>query len=229
MATTGLVKNTDFPSDLILNKVMNGQYSATSGKTITLAGRVNAAKLDAQATAYGVEAENARQGAVYGDAVANALSEIADIAKRASQANVSMDSAELKSYATGLYTELEALLKTKAADGSTALFGGTGPTFDLGQGSGTVTLGQASSAGGIAALTKAFSSLTAGTNLTDGSIEEAQGLLLADVSTASAKAALFENRYNSLNDLISSYQSASTDQVVNAGGNSTSLLNNLIG
>ena len=42
MSTSGLVKNTDFPSDLILNKVMNGQYSATSGKTITLGGRVNA-------------------------------------------------------------------------------------------------------------------------------------------------------------------------------------------
>lgn len=228
MATAGLVKNTDFPSDLILNKVMNGQYSATSGKTVTLAGRVNAAKLDAQATTYGVQAENVRKGVVYGDAVANALSEISDIAKRASQANASMSGDALTAFAKGLYSEFESLLKTQDADGK-SLFGGTAPSFDLGQGSGTVTLGQASTAGGIAALTKAFSSLTGGTNITDGSIEDAQGLLLADISTASAKAALFENRYNSLNDLISSYESASTDQVVNTGGNSTSLLNNLIG
>ena len=189
---------------------------------------MNASKLDAQATTYGVEAENVRQGAVYGDAVANALTEIADIAKRASQANASMSGDQLKNFASGLMAELGSLVATQADNGA-ALFGNGTVTYDLGQGSGTVTLSVNSASGGIKALSTALATLSAGTNLTDGSVEDAQGLLLADVTTASAKAALFENRYNSLNDLIRSYKNASDDQVVTAGGSSTSILNNLIG
>ncbi|MBQ7607732.1 MAG: hypothetical protein IJU76_07140 [Desulfovibrionaceae bacterium] len=228
---SGLVQNTDFSSDLLLNKVMNGQYSATSGKTITLAGRINASQLDTQATKYAVQAENVREGAVYADAVANALSEFADIAKRAGQINASMSGEALKEAATGLKAELAELVKTKA-DNGTDLFGASGPTVDLGQGAGTITLGQNSANGGISALSSALSTLAEGSNITatgsGNTLEVAQTKLLGEISDASAKAALLENRYTSLNDLISSYKNASDDQVVNAGGNSTSLLNNLL-
>lgn len=227
---SGLVQNTDFSSDLLLNKVMNGQYSATSGKTVTLAGRLNAQTLDTQATQYAVQAENVRKGAVYADAAANGLSELADIAKRAGQINASMSGEALKAAAAGLVAEFNAI-KTLKADNGTSLFDATGPTVDLGQGVGTIALG-INTSGGIASLSAALGSLSGGTNITAtgtaNDIEKAQAQLLGEISNASAKAALLENRYNSLNDLLSSYQSASNDQVVNAGGNSTSLLNNLL-
>lgn len=223
---SGLVQNTDFSSDLLLNKIMNGQYSATSGKSITLAGRLNASDLDTQATTYAVQAENVRKSSVYADALANGLSEIADIAKRAAQYNASMDGEALKKAAAGLQQELTSLLNT-TTDGGNKLFSSVIST-DLGQGAGSVVIASNISAGGISSLSTALSTLAAGSNITGTDLEKAQQVLLGEISDASAKAALLENRYNSLNDLISSYRNASDEQVVNAGGNSTSLLNNLL-
>lgn len=229
---SGLIENTDFASDLLLNKVMNGQYSATSGKTITVAGRINASSLDAQATKHGVTAENVRKGAVYADAVANGLSEFADIAKRAIQYNASMEGDALKKAASGLVAEFNALKNMTADDGTKLFDAGTTPSFDLGQGCGTVALGIKTASGGIGNLSTALAALSAGTKITAtgtaNTLALSQSQLLGEITDASAKAALLENRYDSLNDLISSYKSASDDQVVNSGGNSTSLLNNLI-
>ena len=134
----------------------------------------------------------------------------------------------LKEYASGLMGELTRLAATQDDNGH-ALFGSNTVTYDLGQGSGTVTLSVNSASGGIKSLSDALATLSAGTNITNSDIEDAQSELLGDVMAASAKAALFENRYNSLNDLITSYKNASDDQVINGPGNSTSLLNNLIG
>lgn len=226
-STSGLIQNSDFSSDLLLNKVMNGQYSATSGKTITLAGRLNAAKLDNAANKLGIEAGNVREGAVYADAVANAVSEVADIAKRASNINSSMSGDALKSAAQGLYDELTGLLglKVDVDNTSTAIFGNT-LKYNLGQGSGDFTIGQATT-GAISSLQDQLKTMTGGS--TSSTIDDIYGQMLGEVTNAASKAALFENRYTSMNDLLTSYRNASDDQVVNAGGNSTSLLNNLIG
>lgn len=242
MANTGLVQSTDFSSDLLLNKVMNGQYRANSGKTITLAGRINAVTLDGQATQYNVQAENARLGAIDADAVANSLTEIADIAKRAIQINKTMSGDDLAAAATGLKDELDAILKTENSNGD-LLFGTDTVKHDLGQGSGEITISVDPTKGGIKALSDALTSMSTATPddpsttadesvpptpAADGVLEGAFGNILAETTNAASKAALFQNRYSSLNDLTTSYASASNDQVVNAGGNSTSLLNNLL-
>ena len=137
-SSSGLVENTDFAAELLLNKVMNGQYRAESGKTLTMAGRINAANLDATAKTYNVSAENIQKGSVIADATQDALTEMIALAKRVQEASlVTTDSNALSKLGTEFSNQFAALYDTEV-EGVSVLQGTTG--VDLGLG-GSVSVG----------------------------------------------------------------------------------------
>ena len=223
-SSTGLTKNTDFAAELILNKVMNAEYRATSGNTLTLGGRMNASKLDATAHTYNVQAENIAKAKTLADATENALTELLALAKRAQEVNLVENSTNLQRLGKEFQTQFNSLLTTEVE--SLKVLNGT-KAASLGLGSGEVTLGVSGTAdAGIAALSSALSSLAAGSSASNWDTVIDQ--LTTSLGVEGSKAALINNRYDVLNDLAASYKDASDAQAVTAGGSSTSLLGELL-
>ena len=222
-ATSGLTKNTDFAAELILNKVMNGQYKASNGNTLTLGGRINAAHLDAQAHTLDVTAENVVKARTIADATVNGLTEMISLAKKAQESNNgSIASTDLAKIGTELQKQFGEIYKA-TVEGVSVLSGST--TVGLGLGNGALTLG-ASGDAGIAALSSALSSLAAGS--TASNLETTIDALAASLGVHGSRASVIQNRYDMLNDLAVSYKEASDDQAVAGGGSPTSLLNALL-
>ncbi len=226
-STSGLTENTDFAAELLLNKIMNGQYRTTNGNTITMGGRINAAHLDVASRANNAAAGNVAKGVTIVDGTQDALTEILALAKNAYEAaTTTTDSVALKKLGTEYSNQLARLIAT-TLDG-VAVLGGT--TIDLGAGSGSLSVGVDITAdAGYQALVSAISSMAAGDTTAAYSImENAIKGVLGLISVAGAQANLLNNRYDMLNDLASSYHTASDHQVVTQGGNATSLLNALL-
>ena len=222
-SSSGLVENTDFAAELLLNKVMNGQYRADSGKTLTMAGRINAANLDAKAKTYNVNAENIEKGSVIADATQDALTEMIVLAKKIQEANLSTtDTDALVKLGTEFSNEFAALYGT-AVEGVNVLNGTQ--TVGLGLG-GSVSVGVSGDAD-IQALSTAVASMVGGANITTN-LDDIIAHLYATIATEGAKASLLANRYDTLNDLAANYKVASDNQAVTEGGSPTSLLNHLL-
>lgn len=227
--TTGLVRNTDFSAELLLNKVMNKQYKTQNGNTLTLAGRLNASNLDSQAQGYGVLAGNVAKAATFADATENALTEMLDLAKRVQgAANSTSDTAAMQKLGTALQSEYDSLLASSVDN--VALIGGT-KEAKLGLGSSSITLGSADygTAGALGNLKTALAAMSAGSTTTDPTtLDTTISQLNAAVAAEGSKASVLHNRYDALNDLSASYLQASNDQAVTAGGSASSLLNSLL-
>ncbi|MCR4666351.1 MAG: hypothetical protein K5657_03555 [Desulfovibrio sp.] len=225
--TTSLVKNTDFAAELLLNKVMNGQYRTENGKTLTMAGRINASKLDSTANTFNVQAENVAKGSTIADATQDALTEVLNLAKSLQNSAASItDSEALKTMAAAYKSELAKLTATEV-DGFAVLGGTTG--VDMGLESGELDVGvDVTGLGGYSDLSGAISNMESGTAVTASSLDAIVSNLYAAVAAAGTKASVLGNRYDTLNDMASSYKNASDSQVVTAGGSPTSLLNSLL-
>ena len=226
-STSGLTENTDFAAELLLNKIMNGQYRTTNGNTITMGGRINAAHLDVASRANNAAAGNVAKGVTIVDGTQDALTEVLALAKNAYEAaTTTKDSAALAALGTEFSSQLNSLIST-TLDGVAVL--GTTTGIDLGAGSGTLSAGVDLTAdAGYQALSSAIGSMAAGnTSAAYSTMEKAINGILGLISVAGAQANLLNNRYDMLNDLASSYHTASDHQVVTQGGNATSLLNAL--
>ena len=230
--SSGLVRNTDFSAELLLNKVMNQTYRTENGKTLTLAGRINAAKMDSQAFQYGIQAENLAKAQTVVNATQDALTEVVAMAKKIQSSEVDSSSASRAKLAAELRTELTEKVKT-VVEGLSILSSGNSSTVGLGLGSGVMTIApSAATDGGLGAinsLSSALSSLsvssaTADRSLINSIIEDLYGAIAVE----GAKAELINNRYDTLNDIARSYKEATDDQVVTQGGSPTSLLNALL-
>jgi hypothetical protein len=224
--TTGLVKNTDFSAELLLNKVMNKQYKTQSGNTLTLAGRLNASQLDSGAQRFGVQAENVAKAATFADGVQDNMTELLDLTKQVQSAlNSTTDSNALKRLGTSFESQLTGITSAKIDD--IALLGGT-KSADLGLGSGTFALGQADISAAYTGLTAAIDSMKTNGTYAPSALDTTIAQLNAGIAAEGSKATLLHNRYDALNDLASSYLNASNDQAVTEGGSATSLLNSLL-
>ena len=222
-SSSGLVENTDFAAELLLNKVMNGQYRAESGKTLTMAGRINAANLDAKAKTYNVSAENIQKGSVIADATQDALAEMIALAKKVQEASLSTtDSNALIKLGTEFSNQFAALYDTEV-EGVSVLQATKG--VDLGLG-GSVSVGVSGDAD-ITALSNAIDSMSTGSSISQN-FDDIIAHLYVTVATEGSKASLLGNRYDTLNDLAANYKVASDNQAVTEGGSPTSLLNNLL-
>ncbi|MCR5813545.1 MAG: hypothetical protein K6G15_03490 [Desulfovibrio sp.] len=225
MATTssGLVENTDFAAELLLNKVMNGQYRAESGKTLTMAGRINASHLDARARSYNVSAENIEKGSVIADATQDVLAEMIALAKKVQEANLSTtDATSLTKLGTEFSNQFSTLYNT-VVEGISVLQRTQG--VDLGLG-GQISVGVSGDAD-LTALSTAVADL-AGGSTTAQNLDDIIAHLYATVAAEGSKASLLGNRYDTLNDLAANYKTASDNQAVTEGGSPTSLLNHLL-
>jgi hypothetical protein len=225
-SNTGLVKNTDFSAELLLNKVMNKQYKTQSGNTLTLAGRLNASQLDSAAQRFGVQAENVAKAATFADGVQDSMTELLDLTKQVQSAlNSTTDEDALRRLGTSFTNQFTALVSSSLDN--VALLGGT-KSADLGLGSGTFALGQADIKNAYANLTAAISSMNGGSTSDPALLDTTVAQLNAGIAAEGSKATLLHNRYEALNDLASSYLNASNDQAVTEGGSATSLLNSLL-
>ncbi|MBO4334610.1 MAG: hypothetical protein J5846_02085 [Desulfovibrio sp.] len=222
-SSSGLVENTDFAAELLLNKVMNGQYRAESGKTLTMAGRINAANLDATAKTYNVSAENIQKGSVIADATQDALTEMIALAKKVQEASlVTTDANALSKLGTEFSNQFAALYDTEV-EGVSVLQGTTG--VDLGLG-GSVSVGVSGDTD-LNALSTAIGTMAGGGTISQN-LDDIIAHLYVTVATEGSKASLLGNRYDTLNDLAANYKVASDNQAVTEGGSPTSLLNNLL-
>lgn len=225
-SNTGLVKNTDFSAELLLNKVMNKQYKTQSGNTLTLAGRLNASQLDSAAQRFGVQAENVAKAATFADGVQDNMTELLDLTKQVQSAlNSTTDTASLQRLGNSFSSQFDGIVAA-SIDGA-QLLGGT-KAADLGLSSGTLTLGQSDISKAYSSLTSAIASMANGSAYDPSNLDTTIAQLNAGIAAEGSKASLLHNRYAALNDLASSYLNASNDQAVTEGGSASSLLNSLL-
>lgn len=233
MATT---INNDFASELVLNRIMNGQIKSDTGKTVTAAGRVMASRLDATAFANSVAAANVSNGLTIAQSAQNAMTELAAKVKKLQElgATAKTDD-EVQAYATGMKAEIDALLDTQA-DGAAVIGGKAGDqdlqTVDLGLGSGPINVGVQVNKGGTngTKFNALYAVLTTGATQADidGLCSAAIDELYAAIATVGSQYDTMNNRYQMLNDLNETYHAASDMQAVTAGGSASSLLSRIL-
>ena len=220
MATLSV--NTDFSSELLLNRIMNGQMKTDTGKTVTAGTRSTAATLDATALSLGVTAAAVGSAKTIAQGTQSALTEVVSQLKSLRDALTS-PGADAATLGGAYKTSLDKLLAT-TVDGN-AVLGATGQDVKLGSGT-----AEKISIGGVNLANKTdFKALytvleTAPTDtLVDKAITEVNTL----IGLEGAKYSLLSNRVDMLNDLTTTYQTASDDQAVSTGGSASSLLNAL--
>lgn len=230
MATT---INNDFASELVLNRIMNGQIKSDTGKTVTAAGRVMASRLDATAFANSVAAANVSNGLTIAQSAQNAMTELAAKVKKLQELGATAKTdGEVQAYATGMQAEIDALLDTQA-DGAAVIGGKAGDqdlqTVDLGLGSGTIGVGVQVNKSGTKfnALYTKLSTGATQANI-DGLCSAAIDELYAAIATVGSQYDTMNNRYQMLNDLNETYHAASDMQAVTAGGSASSLLSRIL-
>lgn len=230
MATT---INNDFASELVLNRIMNGQIKSDTGKTVTAAGRVMASRLDATAFANSVAAANVSNGLTIAQSAQNAMTELAAKVKKLQELGATAKTNdEVQAYAAGMKTEIEALLDTQA-DGAEVIGGKAGDkalqTVDLGLGSGPVNVGVQVNKSGTK-FNDLYAVLSTGATQAniDGLCSDAIDELYAAIATVGSQYDTMNNRYQMLNDLNETYHAASDMQAVTAGGSASSLLSRIL-
>ena len=227
---SGLTENLDFASELLLNRVMNGQLKAQSGRTISPASRAVAADLDAAARSYGVIASNVAAAKPIVDGAQSALTELAAVLEKTRDAMLGApDAAAVSSLAAEARTEMDALLRA-SFDGVSPLGSGPGSTrsVTLGPGAGeTMTVGGLNLGGGGTAFDTLYNSLDATLTVapTADAFNDAIAWLANLVARQGAQRNVLTDRYDMLSDLAATLHDASDDQAMTAGGSSSSLLN----
>lgn len=235
-----LVENRDFSSQLLLNKIANGQLRSESGKTITMAGIANAARLDANAKALGSVAANVATGVVLAEGAQGLMTEIraqvqklGELAQSGATSGVSNVSNYVNMTLQPVVNSINTLLQSQV-DGVQVLGAGAGTTRNIV----VDTNGNSVTVGGLdlnTSGTKLNTALTSLSSITDSSglttlastAADAVDELSGRIQTQGAQTSFLKNRADSLNDMIASHTKASLRQVVTAGGSASSLLHQL--
>ncbi len=238
-----LTTNSDFASELVLNRIMNGQLKSDTGKTITAGGRATAAKFDATAHANAVVATNVSKGVTLAQGAVDAMTELAAKVKKLQElAGTASDDDEAQAYATSIKNDINNILNT-TVDGI-AVLGGSEKTVDLGLGSGSLTLkyelkptSTTDSSNAFKALYNALANFTVA-NATPGATDtEGNSLdlcspaleyLYQQIALAGSQVETLSNRYEMVNDLNTTYKTATDMQAVTGGGSASSLLSQII-
>lgn len=229
-----LTTNTDFASELVLNRIMNGQLKSDTGKTVTAGGRATAAKFDAAAHANAVVATNVSKGLTFAQGAVGAMSELAAKVKKLQELAGSASSpSDAAAYALALKDDIDIILQTKE-DGKDVL-GETGISVDLGLGTGTGTEGKKMAlVYNIDADGTAFNDLHKELDA-DFTAEQANTLcsaaleyLYQQIALAGSQVETLNNRYEMVNDLNTTYKTATDMQAVTGGGSASSLLSQII-
>lgn len=239
----GISSNNNFSSELLLNKLMNGQIQSNNGNTITLGTRSTSSKQSREGLAYGVSAANLEQGVLNATATQNAVTALLDQVKSIGK-TISENNPEGTKIALGaIQTNLTELLKTKVDD--VEIFGTNGLSTENGLG-GSINIGSLDVIGGTAyaALNTALVAVAAASNdptatppaaltdaitalkpLLDAAIDE----LIGVSGKVGAQVGILSNSQDMLQSLAVDYGNAANNQIVSETGSSTGLLGNLLG
>lgn len=221
--TSSLSYDSDFASELVLNRIMNGQLEPASKKTVTAANRALASDFDATGYSYGVIAENIAVGKTVVEGSQNALTEVMDQVKRLGEICSALDDpGEAQRSAREVWQNIAAIMKTEV--GLPNLQGSRVHVFhDASSGPLNVTIGEGSNdvlpvgdidldaLAGFNALHTAVNNGTISSANAMSLCEDAVEDLLGAIANQGAKSQILSNRYDMLNDLISTYHEASDD------------------
>lgn len=215
--------NTDFASELLLNRIMNGQVKTQSGKTVTAGTRSAAARLDTAALAMGVTSAGVAEGKIIAQGTQNALTEV--LSQLKSLSDILSDPNVDKTAISSVFdNNLDTLLATEIE--GIAVLADTGKSITLDAAGNTLTVGNADLANATAfkALRTALGTSSPTTQLVEDAIKEVSQM----ISTQGTTYSLLANRVTMLDDLIGTYKEASTDQGISRGGSASDLLQAII-
>ncbi|MBQ7618460.1 MAG: hypothetical protein IJS50_06260 [Desulfovibrio sp.] len=204
----------DFGSELLLNRIQNGQIEPRSKKTVNTAGRALAENFDAAGYNYGVLAENIATGKAIVEGSENALTEIKDIVERLGAACAALeDQTDCQNMAKEIWKNVDAVLATQLGPSDTPVFDTRNNGLNL-----TIGEGETLKVGGINLEQNAFRALK--NAVSNGSIDSSNALdlsqkamdqLLMEIADQGAKHKILSNRQDLYSDLTSIYHTASDD------------------
>ncbi|MCR5815064.1 MAG: hypothetical protein K6G15_11325 [Desulfovibrio sp.] len=221
--TPSLTQDPDFASELLLNRIMNGQMVPDSGKTVTAANRALATNCDATGASYGVIAANTAAGMTIVQGTQDALTELVNQVKTLGEiCSACETNSEAQRVAQQVKNTIDEILAANV-NGVTVL-GNTGTDVTIGE-SEKLTVGKANvnrSGSAFDALYSSLSSITPGNarNLCDAAAEELYGA----IATQGAQYNILSNRYDMLNDLVGTYHQASDEAAKQARASAETLL-----
>lgn len=228
-----LTTNSDFASELVLNRIMNGQLKSDTGKTVTAGGRATASRLNATAHANAVAASNVAAGLTLATGAQNALTELVKkVETLRKDAAAAKDDDEAKAIAATIRNDIDAILQTQI-DATFVLGGKDGDkdlgTVSLGLDSGNATVGVKVNEGTtkFKVLYGKLGSFTI-EDATSETMTNAINELYQDIALAGSQYETLNDRYEMINDLNTTYKTASDNQAITEGGSASSLLSQII-
>ena len=221
--TSTLTQDPDFASELLLNRIMNGQLTPESAKTVTAANRALATNCDATGASYGVIAANTAAGMTIVQGTQDALTELVSQVKTLGEiCSGCTSNSEAQRAALRVKENIDQILA--ASVNGVNVLGNTGTNVTIGE-SETLTVGKANvnnAGSAFDALYSNLSSLTPGNakSLCDAAVEELYGA----IAVQGAQYNILSNRYDMLNDLVGTYHLASDEAAKQASASSDTLL-----
>ena len=226
----------DFASELVLNRIMNGQVETNGGKTINTATRNMATRHDATALSCDVLAANVAADKTIVETTQDALTEIIYQIEKVREASLAVD-VDIDAFGHALQDNFDSLLATEVQ--GVKVFQGRGETATIGNPAvnlfetldvGDLDLRSTSTspkfadfytgiASGGSLITQAGSRDQVA-QLCDDAIQELKGYIVRK----GAQINILNNRYDMYNDLAATYHDASDGEAMNMGG-STGILN----
>ncbi|MBQ7606467.1 MAG: hypothetical protein IJU76_00545 [Desulfovibrionaceae bacterium] len=239
MATTAitspLTQDSDFASELLLNRVMNGQAEAQSGMTVTAANRALASKFDAAGYSYNVLAENVAEGMTIVDTTQNALTELLSQVKRFGElVSSAEDSSMATELAKSMQKNFDAILDTESHGVRVLQNAGKeitmGENFVLGSNGvrDVLPVGNVDIANSSGAFGTLYDAITSSSVTADNAMDyanDAVDQILGAIAKEGARHQILSNRYTMLNDLASTYHKASDDEAKQNVASDYTLLN----
>ncbi len=231
--TSTLSQDSDFASELLLNRVMNGQAEPSSGMTVTAANRALASKFDATSYNYNVLAENVAEGMTIVDTTQDALTELLSHVKRFGELLETADNSTMASeLAQSLKKNFDLILDTESHGVKVLQNGGKnitlGEDFSSSGGNDVLPVGNVDILNSSGAFGTLYDAISSGSVTSDNAMELAKNAteqIVGAIAHEGARHMILSNRYSMLNDLASTYHKASDDEAKQNVASDNTLLN----
>ncbi len=207
-------------SELLLNKIMNGQVQTENGKTVTAGLRANSAELSREATKFGLEGAAVRESEATVTEYQNNLTEMVDYLTNLDKKLTNADEATT----TALMTDATAYIDkfvARTVDGA-AVFGGAALDLSIGN-------GETMAIGGIAdtVLTGAYAETT-DSAAAQADVQTALNTYMAELTASSQQVQTVAGRSALFDDLANTYSNAASQQYTTGDSGVSDLLNNIL-
>lgn len=232
-----------FASELLLNKLMNGQVQSSTGKTVTAAGRALSYAMSGKAYEYNVAEANMINGAGMVSAAQAEVTNVKDQLDKLKKDMVTLQNTsgakatEIKALGATAKTVLDAIGSSlsKAKYNNMSLFDGAGQTLKAGDNSTIKVLGQTVSL--TVGKLKVLSTLVGSAKLTNlaklsssiTAVDDAINEMLQYMSNYSYSLKEVQNRALILAEKGESLNAAASGQAITGVSGANGLLDNILG